>query len=388
MPDDTRITHAAPPALTATTPRRRGRVLWTVASLALVLAVLAAAFVLTRPSGRTAPAATPTAPPVLTVQTMPVREQTLQRPVIGDGSVVAWQELVVGIEAGGLRVAEVPIEEGERVTKGQVLARLDDLVLAAQAGSARGSVTEAEAALALAQAELRRATELSRTDAVARQTLEQRQANLRQTEARLLSARARLEEAEARLAQTRILAPADGIVARRSILPGAVAQPGQEVARLIRDGRLELAARVPELELPGIAPGQHVRVRHGANEIEGEVRAVAPVVAAETRLGTVHVALPAGSGLRPGMFAQAEILPAARPALVVPNEAVIFRDGRSTAFVLPEGSDRVALRAVRTGERRGGVIEILEGLQAGDRVVATGAGFLSDGDRVRVAPAS
>jgi HlyD family secretion protein len=327
-------------------------------------------------------------PSALTVQVVPVREQTLQRPVIGDGSVVAWQELVVGIEAGGLRVAEVPIEEGDRVTRGQVLARLDDAVLVAQAGSARAAVAEVEAALALAQADLRRATELSRTDAVARQTLEQRQANLRQTEARLLSARARLEEAEARQAQTLILAPADGIVARRSVLPGAVAQPGQEVARLIRDGRLELAARVPELELPGIAPGQRVRVRHGAAEIEGEVRAVAPVVGADTRLGTVHVALPAGSGLRPGMFAQAEIMPGARPALVVPNEAVIFRDGRSAAFVLPEDSDQVTLRPVRTGERRGGVVEILEGLQAGDRVVAAGAGFLSDGDRVRVAPAS
>jgi HlyD family secretion protein len=283
-------------------------------------------------------------PSALTVQVVPVREQTLQRPVIGDGSVVAWQELVVGIEAGGLRVAEVPIEEGDRVTRGQVLARLDDAVLVAQAGSARAAVAEVEAALALAQADLRRATELSRTDAVARQTLEQRQANLRQTEARLLSARARLEEAEARQAQTLILAPADGIVARRSVLPGAVAQPGQEVARLIRDGRLELAARVPELELPGIAPGQRVRVRHGAAEIEGEVRAVAPVVGADTRLGTVHVALPAGSGLRPGMFAQAEIMPGARPALVVPNEAVIFRDGRSAAFVLPEASDQVTLR--------------------------------------------
>jgi multidrug efflux pump subunit AcrA (membrane-fusion protein) len=85
------------------------------------------------------------------------------------------------------------------------------------------------------------------------------------------------------------------------------------------------------------------------------------------------------------MFAQAEILPEARSALTVPQEAVVFRDGRPAVFVLPEGAERVALRAIRTGERRDGMVEVTEGLAAGDRVVAGGAGFLSDGDRVQVA---
>jgi HlyD family secretion protein len=262
---------------------------------------------------------------------------------------------------------------------------LDASVPSAVAAAADAAVVEAEAALRMAEADLRRATELSRSENVARQTVEQRQATARQAEARLMASRANRDEAQARLAQTRIVAPTDGVVARRTVLLGAVAQPGQEMFRLIRDGRLELDARVPELDLAGVQPGQAVRVFHGEREITAQVRALAPVVAGETRLGIVHVALPSDSGLRPGMFARAEILPSETQILTVPQEAVVFRDGRPAAFVLTQDGDRVVLRALTTGQRRDGVVEVTEGLAAGERVVATGAGFLSDGDRVRVA---
>lgn len=325
------------------------------------------------------------APPALTVTLAPVLAETLARPAFGDGSVVAWQELVVGIETGGLRILEVAVEEGERVRRGQLLARLDDALPAAQAAQAAAAVTEAEAALDIAQADMRRSVALARSESVARQTLEQRQSAALQAEARLLAARARRDEAAARLTQTRILAPTDGTISRRSILPGAVTVPGQEAIRLIRDSRLELDARVPELDLVLIRPGQPVRIRHGEREIAATVRALAPVVGSDTRLGIVHVALPADSGLRPGMFAQAEIMATAEAALTVPQEAVVFREGRPFAFVVPQDGDRVALRALATGIRRAGRVEVLRGLAEGEQVVVTGAGFLSDGDRIRLA---
>jgi RND family efflux transporter MFP subunit len=146
--------------------------------------------------------------------------------------------------------------------------------------------------------------------------------------------------------------------------------------------------RIPELELSTARPGQVARVFHGAQEVEGRVRAVAPLVAGDTRLGIAYVALPAESGLRPGMFARAELRPDAVPTqLTVPQEAVVFREGRAVAFVLPEGSERVQARSVTTGQRRDGVVEITAGLAEGERVVAAGAGFLGEGDRVRVLPA-
>ncbi|HWL83350.1 MAG TPA: efflux RND transporter periplasmic adaptor subunit [Roseomonas sp.] len=324
-------------------------------------------------------------PPALTVTLAAVQARDLARPVIGDGSVVPWQELVIGAEAGGLRVQAVPVEEGDSVREGQLLVALDEALPAALVAQTEAAVAEAEAALGIAQADLRRASQLSRSENVAQQVLEQRQAAARQAEARLSATRAQLQEAQARLAQTRILAPAGGTVLRRAVLPGAVVQPGQELVRLLRDGRLELDARVPELDLAAVRPGQAVRVRHGEREIMGTVRALAPVVAGETRLGVVHVTLPPGSGLRPGMFARAEILPRAAPGLTVPQEAVVFREGKPVVFVLPEGAERVEPRTITTGLRQDGNVEVTGGLAAGERVVATGAGFLSAGDRVRLA---
>jgi RND family efflux transporter MFP subunit len=332
----------------------------------------------------TAPPAEP--PPALTVSVAAVVQRPMARVVVGDGSVVAWQELVVGAEAGGLRVVEVAVEEGDRVRRGELLVRLEDAVLVAQRDAAEASVREAEAALRVARQDLVRSEELSRGQIAARQTLEQREAAARQAEARLAAARARRDEAAARLAQTRVLAPTDGTVSRRTALLGAVAPAGQEVVRLIRDDRLELDARVPELDLAAVQAGQRVRVAHGDRTIEARVRAVAPTVAAETRLGGVHVALPPDAGLRPGMFARAEIQSEPATALTVPQEAVVFREGRPAVFVL--AGDRVALRPLATGRRRDGAVEVLDGLAPGEQVVVAGAGFLSDGDRVRLAAAA
>lgn len=320
----------------------------------------------------------------MTVTLARVQSRQAERLLRGDGSVVSWQELVIGAETGGLRVMQVDFEEGDLVRQGQLLVQLQDAVPRAQAAQARAAVAEADSALVFARADLKRAQELQRGDFAARQVLDQRQANAAAAEARLLSARATLEEAETRLAQTRILAPSAGRISRRAILPGAVITMGQEMLRLIRDDRIELDAKVPELDLAAIAPGQMVRVLHGDRVVEGRVRAVAPIVLAESRLGIVHVALPPDSGLRPGMFARAEIIAGHAEAPALPREAVLHRDGRAIAFVL-EG-DRVRLRRLELGPAdAGGWLEVRGGVSVGERVVVAGAGFLSEGLRVRVA---
>jgi RND family efflux transporter MFP subunit len=398
MPSDVlppRDTSAPPPGNPRRAARSRRRWLLPLAALlglgigtaAVLHDEIAAALDRHAPATAAAPPARAEPPPALTVSVIPAMQRSMARVVVGDGSVVAWQELVVGAEAGGLRVAEVAVEEGDRVRKGQLLVRLEDAVLAAQRDQAEAAVGEAEAALRIARQDLARSVELSRTQNVPRQTVDQREAAAAQAEARLAAARARRDEAAARLSHTRILAPEDGVVSRRTALLGAVTSVGEEMVRLIRGGRVELDARVPELELAAVRPGQKVRVTHGDRVIEAEVRAVAPTVSAETRLGTVHVALPPDSGLRPGMFARAEILPEAAPAVTVPQEAIVFRDGRPAVFVLSGAGERVELRPLSTGRRRDGVVEVTDGLAAGEPVVVSGAGFLGDGDRVRVAGA-
>lgn len=366
----------------AEAPRRR---VWPAVALGLcVLAGFAGwRFLTATPtSGTEASLAEP--PPALTVTVAPAQQRLMTRTVAGDGSVVAWQELILAAEIGGLRVAEVAVEEGDHVQAGQVLVRLEDALPAAQLAQAEASVAEAEAALGIARTDLARAAELLRTQNTPRQVLDQRQAAMQQAEARLASARAMRDEARVRLEQTQLRAPYDGIVLKRGILPGAVSGVGQEMIRLLRDGRLELDARLPELDLAQIRPGQAVRVLHGTREITATVRATAPVVTAESRLGTVHIALPADAGLRPGMFARAEIRTEALPRVVVPQEAIVFRDGAPAILVLQGNS--VTQRALVTGARQDGVVEVLDGVAEGEQVVVSGAGFLTDGDRVRVSP--
>ncbi|HEY8612448.1 MAG TPA: efflux RND transporter periplasmic adaptor subunit, partial [Roseomonas sp.] len=236
----------------------------------------------------------------------------------------------------------------------------------------------------LARAELSRTSALARDAITSRQMVENRQAALLQAEARLAAARARRDEAAARLAQTHMVAPTDGIVARRSVALGSVPTPGQEVYRIIRDGRLELAAKVPELSLHSVAPGLPVSVRHGEHRIEGLVRAIAPLVDTATRLGLVYVTLPEGRGLRPGMFADAEIMTKALPVTAVPEQAVGIRGGVPVAFVLGDDG-HVFARQVAVGMRHEGFVEIRGGLQPGERVVTSGTGFLVDRSPVRIA---
>jgi RND family efflux transporter MFP subunit len=369
--------------------RGRGSRAWTfVALAAALLAATAVALFLRGLEAPSPPAAIAQMEllPVLSVTVAPAEIRPMTRSVAGDGSVVAWQEIAIAAEVSGLRAVEIAADEGDRVHRGQLLVRFDNSVLAAQVAQVDAAIAESEAALQTARSDFSRGTELIRSGSIASQVLEQRQSAARQAEARVLAARAHREEVVARLAQARLLAPADGVVVRRSVQLGAVSAEGQEMFRLVRDGRLELDAKIPELELAAVHPGQVVRVVHGGWEAQATVRAIAPMIAADTRLGVVHIALPTDSPLRPGMFARAEIRLDTAPTLVVAQTAIVFRDDAPAVFV-QHVDNSVSLRRLTTGVRRDGLVEVLGGLQAGELVVTAGAGFLSDGDRVRVVPA-
>jgi RND family efflux transporter MFP subunit len=163
--------------------------------------------------------------------------------------------------------------------------------------------------------------------------------------------------------------------------------PGQELFRLIRQGRLEWRAEVAAADLGRLQPGQAVRVLPvGAEPVTGKVRRVAPTVDAATRNGLVWVDLPAGSGLRAGTFARGEFETGRSEAPTLPQTAVLLREGFSWVFVV--GADnRVRQTKVTTGRRSGDRIEIVSPLPAEARIVVSGGGFLADGDLVRVVAA-
>jgi len=301
-----------------------------------------------------------------------------------DGNVVAWQEAVIGAEIDNFRISEVSVQVGQSVRKGQVLARIASDTVASELAEATAAVAELEAMAAEAKGNAARAAELQARGFYSGQLNLQYQTAERTAEARLAAARARQQAAALRLARTSVLAPDDGVISARSATVGSLTQPGQELFRLIRGGRLEWRAELAAAELAQVrAGGEALLSGPDGAPVHGVVRMVAPSVDAKTRNGLVYVDLPQPGALRAGMFATGQFRLGQRPALTLPQSAVLLREGFAYVFRLA-GEGRVAQVKVGLGRRVGERVEIVDGLDASAEVVATGAGFLADGDAVKV----
>lgn len=329
--------------------------------------------------------------PALTVTT--ARPQSVDLPVrlSANGSIAAWQEALLGAEINGLRLAEVRADVGDAVKKGQVLAVLAAEAIEADVAQARAALAQAEAAVAETRADADRARAVQGTGALSDQQIVQMITAEKTAAARLAVQRAALDQQLLRLKYTRIVASDNGVISARSATLGAVVAQGQELFRLIRQSRLEWRAEVPAADLAQLRTGQAVTVRVRASGTVGDisqrgrVRVIAPAVDAQTRNAIVYVDLPGAlaAGLRPGMFASGEFHLGSRPALTLPQAALVARDGFNYVFVLGSGN-RVVQTKVQTGRREGDRFEVLSGIEAGQTLVAAGAAFLADGDTVRV----
>jgi len=309
------------------------------------------------------------------------------RTVTASGSVSAWEEVPVGAETGGLTAVGVYVDEGTYVRQGQLLVKLNDDVLQAQLRQQQAGVASAEANAAREDAALARAEELRGRGFLSQASLDTAIANQRSARAQLASAQAALSETRTRLNQTNVRAPVAGMISSRSVTRGQIVQPGTELFRMVRDGRLELDAEIPEAELRLVRAGMAATIDSDqAAGATGRVRIVTPEVDAQTRLGIARISLAGGSGLRPGMFARATIDVGAQPAVVVPSDAVIFREGKAGVYTIGP-RNAVHFNPVTTGARSGTQIQIVSGLVANQRVVVQGAGFLGEGDVVTVVQA-
>ena len=309
------------------------------------------------------------------------------RTVTASGTVSAWEEVPVGAETGGLSAIAVYVDEGTYVRQGQLLVKLNDEVLQAQLRQQQAGVASAEANAAREDAALARAEELRGRGFLSQASLDTAIANQRSARAQLSSAQAALSETRTRLDQTSIRAPVAGMISSRSVTRGQIVQPGSELFRMVRDGRLELDAEIPEAELRLVRSGMAATIAsEQAAGATGSVRIVTPEVNPQTRLGIARISLAPGSGLRPGMFARATIDLGAQPAVVVPSDAVIFREGKAGVYTIG-ARNAVRFNPISTGVRNGTQIQVVSGLEANQQVVVQGAGFLGEGDVVTVVPA-
>jgi HlyD family secretion protein len=350
---------------------------FTVSAAALVVAALV-------PSAfAQAPAASAKGGGLAVSVTTPRAEQ-FSRTVVATGSVFAWQEAVIGSEVGGYRVAQVRVDVGDKVRKGQELVRLAAELLTAEVASKKAAKAQAEAQLINAASNLRRAESLEGSGAVSDSERERLKSEQLAARARVEAAESELTASELKLQYTRVVAPDDGVITSRTVVVGQIAQAGGEMLRLLRQGRVEWRAEVPEGRLRELKVGQTARVTTADGmELVGKVRTVAPTVQSGTRTGLVYVDLPKPEGARPGMFARGEIEVSKSAAATLPLASIVVRDGYSYVFVVND-KQAVERRRIKTGALRDGRVEVISGVEPTDRVVERGAGFLKEGDTVRV----
>lgn len=274
-------------------------------------------------------------PPAVTAEAP--RLQQVARSLRVSGPVAAYEEMQLGVELNGLRVTALNVDVGQQVRAGQVLLTLDHRTLDSELAQARASMQEAEAALALARANYSRAETLAARQLISASQLDELRALRIQAEAQLATARARRDAAQLQRDFAELRAPADGIVSRRMVQPGQVVAAGTELLRLIRDGRLEWRAELPERQLALVEVGNPVELAYQGSTISGRVRAVSPGVDAESRTGTLYVDLPEPGPLKAGVYLEGRIVTGSGHALMLPSEAVVQRDGHAYVFVLDDG---------------------------------------------------
>ncbi|CAX22121.1 RND efflux transporter, MFP subunit [Methylorubrum extorquens DM4] len=350
--------------------------------------------------------------PAATVSVVEAERREIVESVVVTGTLVPRDEILVTPEIDGYRLVELLTEEGMRVEKGQVLARLNrDLIdrqlsqqnalidkVSAAVLQAQSNIEQAEAAELEARLAHDRAKQLIQTGITTAAVMENRTAALRQAEGKLAFARNGLamakaelaqakavrDELELRLARTEIRAPEAGIVSRRTARVGmATSASAEPLFRLIARGEIELEAEVIETKLPLLREGAPAFIEIGEGErVTGSVRAVYPEVDKASRLGKVRVRLDPDPRLRIGTFARGAVELARTRGVTVPQASVLYGGGkRSSVLVVAE--DKVESREVRTGLSDDDDIEIRSGLAEGERVVARAGSFLRDGDRVR-----
>lgn len=315
------------------------------------------------------------------------------------GTLSAREDIAVSTPLQGLKIVAVYADAGDTVKRGQVLAQLEDVnadsqlrQTEAQLARAKAQLRSQQAAAAEAAATLKRYRPLAEADALSRQELDQQKsaaataaANVEAAKADIAQLQAQLKDSRNQRGKTQIVAPADGVIAKRNAEAGALTGP-DALFHIIKDGTVELAADAGADELPLLQNGAQAQVSvRGRNEaVGGTVRLVPPEIDSSTRLGKVRITLAHSDGLYTGTYGEANIrLPSYRAAAALPETAVSFDSEGKASVLAVDGNGRVSRVAVTAGRKQGGMVEIVSGLANGRAVVRRASAFVNEGDTVK-----
>jgi HlyD family secretion protein len=309
----------------------------------------------------------------------------VQTQVTITGTLAARQELPVSAEGEGGRISAIYANIGDRVNAGTVLARLTTDMMIPQMEQLKASLEEARANAELAKADYNRAQSVADTGAISREELDRRKATAATAAARAKVVAAQLAEAKVRMSRAEIRAPASGTVLMRTAELGQIAsQAGAPLFQIARDGEVELRAQIAEQDLPKVRVGQEVAVRlTGVSEVFiGKVWQLGAVIDSRTRQGTVRIDLPRSPTLRSGAFAQGTIEAGGSVSPVLPQSA-IQSDAKGNYVFIIDSNNKVVKRDIQVGATSASGVTISAGLAGTEKVVATSAAFLREGEIVK-----
>lgn len=309
---------------------------------------------------------------------------TIEGEIATTGTLAARRSLPVGVVGEGGRVVSVPVEAGQWVNAGQILAVIDRSVQNQQAASADAQVQVARADARLAQSNLDRALQLVDRGFISKADVDRLTATRDAASARVNVSLAQARELRARNARLNIVAPAGGLILERNIEPGQVVSSGSGVLFLIaRGGEMELLAKVGEADLANLSVGTQAQVTPVGGEkiFTGQVWQIAPVIDQTNRQGTARIALPYSAELRPGGFASAVIKSGTIVAPILPESAILSDEDGSYVYIVDQ-ANKVVRRPVETGLITAQGIAIAKGLTGTEKVVLRAGGFLNPGEVV------
>ena len=337
----------------------------------------------------------------MTVEVGHVTRASIAQELTVVGNLIGDATVAVAPRAAG-RLQEVYVRLGDRVTRGQRIARIEDFELKEQINQAdaaqevsAATIRQREADLQLAKVNAERARSLFERQLMPKQQLDDNEARYLAAQAQLdlaraqaLQSKARLDELHINLGNTVITSPVDGFVARRAVDPGASVGQNNPVVDVVDISRVRLVVNVVEKDLRQLQPGDATRVQVDAYPGEtftGRIARVSPVLDPATRTAPIEIEIPnTDFRLKPGMYARVGItLDTVKDALVVPADAVADLGGRRGVFQPLNGA--AVFRTIQVGTEAKDVVEVLGGLREGEEVITTGARALRDGDRVLLA---
>jgi membrane fusion protein (multidrug efflux system) len=323
--------------------------------------------------------------PLPPVEVANVEGQRVVERIQATGDLIPREEATVASEVPGL-VTKLHVDEGDAVTRGSALLEIDPERRRLELDARRARVEEAEAAFADQQRQTERVRELSQKKIASDAQLDQGELALRLAKSRVNAARAELGLSERALRDATVVAPFDGLVAKRLVSQGEYVAPGAPLVELVALDPIEISFHVTEIDSARVSVGATVDLRvatYPDDSFQGKVISVSPGVDLRTRMLRVRAIVPNTDGrLRPGFFARVDLGISEREGVpMIPEDAVLQRADGAVAFRLV-GEDRVERRVLRTGAVRDGRVEVIEGLALGDRVVVRGQSGLVDGSVV------